>query len=277
VWWWGTLIAAAVFSPGISSIFWLTFNLIAFGLALGGFLLIGRHDKVAGLLIGLSLALKPILLLVPLVLLLRRESRSAGLWSIATAAALSVAGLVFLAWRAGDWSAADPVAYLSAFAAKGRGPLAACVVQNYSPVAFLCRLGVPTPAVVTLAIAAGAGLIGWLLSRRLRGGWELFGLACLVSPMIGPIEWASYQLLFAPLLLLLAYQFRAERAPVRLWIYLAAAFVMTEMVWDPFESLAGAPVVVLVVSYSIGQFAQYALILLWFWWLRLRPVGLTGA
>jgi hypothetical protein len=277
VWWWGTLIAAAVFSPGISSIFWLTFNLIAFGLALGGFLLIGRHDKVAGLLIGLSLALKPILLLVPLVLLLRRESRSAGLWSIATAAALSVAGLVFLAWRAGDWSAADPVAYLSAFAAKGRGPLAACVVQNYSPVAFLCRLGVPTPAVVTLAIAAGAGLIGWLLSRRLRGGWELFALACLVSPMIGPIEWASYQLLFAPLLLLLAYQFRAERAPVRLWIYLAAAFVMTEMVWDPFESLAGAPVVVLVVSYSIGQFAQYALILLWLWWLRLRPVRVTGA
>jgi hypothetical protein len=49
------------------------------------------------------------------------------------------------------------------------------------------------------------------------------------------------------------------------------------MVWDPFESLAGAPVVVLVVSYSIGQFAQYALILLWLWWLRLRPVGVTGA
>jgi hypothetical protein len=120
-------------------------------------------------------------------------------------------------------------------------------------------------------------LIGWLLSRRLRSGWELFALACLVSPMIGPIEWASYQLLFAPLLLLLAYQFRAERAPVRMWFYLAAAFVMTEMVWDPFESLAGAPVVVLVVSYSIGQFAQYALILLWLWWLHLRPVGVTGA
>lgn len=69
--------------------------------------------------------------------------------------------------------------------------------------------------------------------------------------MLGPIEWASYQLLFAPLMLLLAYQFWAERAPTRMWVYLAAAFVMTEMVWDPFESLAGAPAVVLVVSYSI--------------------------
>jgi glycosyl transferase family 87 len=276
-WWWGTLVVAAVFSPGLSSIFWLTFNLVAFGLALGGFVLIGRHDRLAGLLIGASLAIKPILLLVPAALLLRRESRSAGLWSIAAAAALSIAGLVFLAWRAADWSAADPIAYLAAFGAKGRGPLAGCVIENYSPVAFLCRLGIPTPTVVTLAIAAGVGLIGWLLERRLHSSWELFAAACLLSPMVGPIEWASYQLLFAPLMLLLAYQFWTERAPTRMWVYLAAAFVMTEMVWDPFESLAGAPVVVLVVSYSIGQFAQYALIGLWFWWLRLRRTGVALA
>lgn len=268
--WWGTLVAAAVFSPGVSSIFWLTFNLVAFGLALGGFVLIGRRDRLAGLLIGLSLAIKPILLLVPLVLLLRRESRSAGLWSIAAAAGLSVAGLVFLAWRAGDWSAADPVAYLAAFAARGRGPLTACVVQNYSPIAFLCRMGIPTPTAVTLGIAAAVGVIGWLLAQRLHRGWELFALGCLLSPMVGPIEWASYQLLFAPLMLLLAYQLWAEKGPRRMWVYLAAAFLMTELVWDPLESLARAPVVVLVVSYSVGQFAQYALILLWFWWLRLR-------
>jgi hypothetical protein len=275
--WWGTLVAAAVFSPGISSIFWLTFNLVAFVLALSGFVLIGRHDRLAGLLIGASLAVKPILLLVPLALLLRRESRSAGLWSIAAAAALSVAGLGFLAWRAGDWSAADPVAYLAAFAAKGRGPLAACVVQNYSPVAFLCRLGIPTPTMVALAIAVGVGVIGWLLAQRLGRGWELFAAACLLSPMLGPIEWQSYQLLFAPLMLLLAYQFWAERAPTRLWVYLVAVFVLTELVWDPFESLAGAPVVVLVVCYSLGQFAQYALILLWLQWLRLRRPLATAA
>jgi exosortase/archaeosortase len=155
------------------------------------------------------------------------------------------------------------------------------VVQNYSPVAFLCRLGLPTSPVVTLAIAAGVGVIGWLLAQRFRyasgRGWELFAAACLLSPMLGPIEWQSYQLLFAPLLLLLAYQFWVERAPTRLWVYLAATFLLTELVWDPFESLAGAPVVVLVVSYSLGQFAQYALILLWLQWLRLRRPAYTAA
>jgi hypothetical protein len=130
---------------------------------------------------------------------------------------------------------------------------------------------------VTLAIAAGVGVIGWLLAQRLGRGWELFAAACLLSPMLGPVEWQSYQLLFAPLMLLLAYQFWAERAPTRLWVYLVATVLLTELVWDPFESLAGAPVVVLVVSYSLGQFAQYALILLWLQWLRLRRPAATAA
>jgi hypothetical protein len=71
-------------------------------------------------------------------------------------------------------------------------------------------------------------------------------------------------------MLLLAYQFWAERAPVRLWAYLVVAFLMTELVWDPLESLAGISVPVLVFSYSLGQFAQYLLLLLWFQWLRVR-------
>jgi Glycosyltransferase family 87 len=274
-WWRGTLVAAAVFSPAISTIYWLSFNLVAFVLALAGFVLIGRHDRLAGLLIGASLALKPILLVVPLALLLRRESRPAALWSIAAAAGLSACGLGFLAWRAGAWSVLDPFAYLAAFAAKGHGPLFSCVVQNYSPVAFLCRLGVPNSTVVTVGLAAGVGLLGWLLLQRSRHSsgslWELFALACLLSPMIGPVEWASYQLVFAPLMLLLAYQFWTARAPFRFWVYLAAAFLMTDLVWDPLESLAGAPVLVLVISYSAGQFVQYFLILIWVQWVRLGP------
>jgi hypothetical protein len=273
-WWWGTLVAAGAFSPGISTIFWLSFNLVAFVLALCGFVLIGRHDRLAGLLIGASLALKPILVLLPLALLLRRESRSAGVWAIAAAAGLSAGGLGFLAWRAGDWSVLNPVAYLAAFVAKGNGPLVACVIQNYSPVAFLCRLGIPTPAAVTLGLAAVACAVGWWLTRRFRNSsgraWELFAAACLLSPLVGPIEWATYQLLFGPLMLLLAYQFWAERAPARLWAYLVAAFLMTELVWDPLESLARISVPVLVFSYSLGQFAQYLLLLLWFQWLRMR-------
>ncbi len=278
-WWWGTLVAAAAFSPAISTIYWLSFNLVAFVLAVAGVVLIGRHDKLAGLLIGASLALKPILLIVPVALLLRRESRPAGLWSIASAAVLSLCGLGFLAWRAGAWSVLDPFAYLAAFAAKGRGPLISCVVENYSPVAFLCRLGIPTPTVVTVGLAAAVALLGWLLAQRSRhstgSGWELFALACLLSPMIGPVEWATYQLAFAPLMLLLAYQFWSARAPVRFWAYLAVPYLMADLVWDPLESLAGAPIAVLVVSYSVGQFAQYFLILLWIQWMRMRSSNST--
>ena len=281
LWWWGTLVAAGAFSPAISTIFWLSFNLIAFVLALGGFVLIGRHDRLAGLLIGASLALKPILILVPLALLLRRETRSAGAWGIGAAAGLSAGGLGFLAWRAGDWSVLNPFAYLPVFVAKGNGPLVACVIQNYSPVAFLCRLGLPTPSAVTLGLATAVCAIGWWLARHRRNSssraWELFAAASLLSPMVGPIEWATYQLLFAPLMLLLAYQFWAERAPTRLWAYLVAAFLMTELVWDPLESLAGISVPVLVFSYSLGQFAQYLLVLLWFQWLRVRAPKVAPA
>jgi hypothetical protein len=273
-WWWITLVAAGVFSPAISTVYWMAFNLIVFVLALAGFAHIGRHDRLAGLLIGLSLAIKPIVILLPLALLVRRQSRAAGAWAIAAAAGFSAAGLGFLAWRAGDPSVLNPFPYLSAFAAKSRGPLAACVTQNYSQVALLCRLGVPTSTVIPLVLGAAVIGLGWLLIRRFPPSsgraWELFAVACLLSPLVGPIEWATYQLLFAPLLLLLAYQFWAERAPSRLWVYLVVAYLMCELVWDPVESLARTPVVVLVVSYSVGQFAQYLILVLLLQWAWIR-------
>ncbi|MFI5283484.1 MAG: glycosyltransferase family 87 protein [Candidatus Dormibacterales bacterium] len=274
--WWGTLVAAAAFSPGISSIYWLQFNLLVFVLALGGFLLLGRHDRLAGLLIGASLATKPILLLLPLSMLIRRDTRKAGVFAIATAAALTIAGFVFLAWRAGDPAALNPLPYLSDFSAKGNGPLAACIVQNYSPVALWCRFGLPHSTLVTLGFAVIVLAAGWFMAGRFRNTagrpWEIFCLACLLSPMVGPVQWATYQLLFAPLMLLLAYQFWHERAPRRLWIYLAVLFVMTDLVWDPVESLANAPVLVEVWSYTIAQFAQYLLLGLWLFWLRMREL-----
>src|SRR5437879_13033547 len=94
-WWWGTLVAAAVFAPAIATIFWLQFNLIVFVLALGGFVLIGRHGGWAALLIGLSIALKPILVLLPPVLLIRARSRWVGVRSIGVGGGLTFASLVF--------------------------------------------------------------------------------------------------------------------------------------------------------------------------------------
>jgi Glycosyltransferase family 87 len=276
--WWVTLVAASVFSPGISSIFWLQFNLLVFVLAVGGFMLIGRHDRLAGLLIGVSLATKPILLLLPVALLIRRDTRRAGVFAMVGAALLTATGFAFLAWRASDLGALNPGPYLSAFAAKGNGPLAACIVQNYSPVALWCRFGLPPSSAVTLGVAAAVCAAGWMLAARFRNsprrGWEIVCLACLLSPMVGPVQWATYQLLFAPAMLLLAFQFWRERAPRRLWAYLAVIFVTTDLVWDPVESLANTPVLVEVWSYTIAQFAQYLLLGLWIFWIRMRgPEG----
>jgi hypothetical protein len=273
-WWWLTLVLAAVFSPAISTIFWMQPNLVILALALGGVALIGRHNRSAGVLIGLSIALKPLLVLLPLALLIRRDFRSAGWWAIATAALLTVIGFGFLEWRAGIVSLTQPIDYIESFLAKGRGPIVACVPENYSPMALLCRLGVSTPTPVAIVVGAAVLATGWLLARRLRelpdARWELFAAACLLSPMLGPIGWATYQLLLAPLMLLLAYQFWDECAPARLWAGLLVAYLMTELVWDPLESLARTPVPVVVFSYSLGQFAQYVLLLTWVRWLSLR-------
>jgi len=279
--WWSTLVAAALFAPAISTIFWLQPNLIVFGLALAGFVLVGRRDPLGGFLIGLSIALKPIVILLPLALLLRRQTREAGLWAIATTAVLSIAGLGFLAWRAGDPSVLNPIDYLAGFLSKGRGPIAACVPENYSPVALLCRLGVEPSTTITIAVAAAVLLIGWLLIRHLTDSpearWEVFAVACLLSGMLGPIDWASYGVLMAPLFLLLAYQFWRESAPPPLWIGLGLAFLLAELVWDPLESLAQTPVPVVVFSYTAGQFSQYVLLFVWARWRQLRRASVWSS
>ena len=276
--WWGTLGGAAVFAPAITTVFWMQPNLIVLGLALGGVVLAGRRDRTSGLLIGLALALKPIVILLPIALLLRSESRRATLWAIAVAAMLTGIGLGFLAWRGGDLAIANPISYVANFASKGAGQIVACVPENYSPMALLCRFGVPSSTVLAVAFAAGVIGIGWLAVWRLRGlpstRWDLVAVALALSPMLGPIGWAIYQIVLAPLMLLLAYQFWAERAPIFLWLNLGLVFVMTVLVWDPLESLARTPVIVLVVSYTIGQFAQYFLLLLWFQWMRVRAARL---
>jgi hypothetical protein len=279
--WWGTLVAAAVFAPAITTIFWMQPNLILLALALGGVALADRRARTAGLLIGLALALKPIAILLPLALLVRRESRRTALWAIGVAAVLSAIGLGFLAWRGGDLSIANPIGYAAQFGTKGGGPIVACVAQNYSPMALLCRFGVHSSTALTVGVAAAVLGLGWLAVRRLRrtldARWDLVAVAFALSPMLGPIGWAMYQLLLAPLMLLLAYQFWAERAPIFLWLNLGLVYLMTMLVWDPLESLAQTPVMVLVVSYTIGQFAQYFLILLWFQWMRVRSARLQAA
>lgn len=274
-WWWATLGAAAVFAPVVSGIFWLQPNLFLFALALGGFVLAGRRDFVAGLLIGASLALKPILLLLPLAMLLRRESRAAGLWAVMTAAVLTLVGLGFLAWRAGDPAVLSPTGYLDGFVSKLQLEMFSCVPENYSPVATLCRLGLAPSTGLTAAVAVVVTVAGWLLIRGLpetsESRWAAFSLACLLSSLVGPIDWASYGVLMAPLFLLIAYQFWRDSAPPPLWLALGLAYLLTELIWDPLESLAQTSVAIVVFSYTAGQFGKYILLFAWIRWRMLRP------
>jgi hypothetical protein len=272
--WWMSLAACAVFAPAISTIFWLQFNLVVFVLALGGFVLLPRQHRAAGLLIGLSISIKPILVLLPLALLLRRRSRLAGAWAIGTAATLNMLGLVFLAWRAGDVAVLNPFAYLEGFLNNGRASITACVVENYSPIALLCRLGLPPSTAISVLIAGVVVIAGWLLVRDLpetpEGEWEVFAAACFLSSLVGPIAWNHYGLLTGPLFLLLAYQFWRERAPGPFWVGLGIAFLLTELVLDPLSSIAGASVPLLRFLYTAGQFGQYFLLLVWIRWRMVR-------
>ena len=273
--WWVSVVAAGLFAPVVSTIFWLQFNLVVFVLALGGYVLIPRHLRAAGMLIGLSVALKPLLVLLPLALLLRGRTRAAGLWAIGTAAAMTILGLAFLAWRAGDPSVLNPFAYLQGFLSNGSAPIAACIVENYSPVATLCRLGLPSSTPVVVLIALVVVVAGWLLVRDLpdtpEGRWETFAAACFLSPLVGPIDWNHYGLLTGPLFLLLAYQFWRRHAAVPFWVGLGVAFLLTELVWDPLSSLAGASVPLLDLLYTAGQFGQYFLLLVWIRWRQVEP------
>src|SRR5207244_12648569 len=149
-----------------------------------------------------------------------------------------------------------------------------CVPENDSPAALLCRLGLPTSAAIDFSLAACVLVIAWLLVRGVpetnEPNWQVFAAACLLSPMLGPIEWLSYWVLSAPLLLLLAYEFWSRHAPARLWIGLAVAYALVALVWDPLESLARKTVPIVVVYFTLGQFAQYVLLLVWVRWLLLR-------
>src|SRR5207245_9026272 len=101
-----------------------------------------------------------------------------------------------LARRAVDATVLTAIDCLAGFLSKGRGPIAACFPETYSPVALLCRLGVEPSTTITIAVAAAVLLIGWLLIRHLTDSpearWEVFAVACLLSGMLGPIDWASY-------------------------------------------------------------------------------------
>jgi hypothetical protein len=244
--WWATLAAAALYAPLVSTVAYRQFNLFVFALALGGFALLrtGREARGAAL-IGLSVAVKPLALLVPAALLLRRDTRRAALLAMAATGAATLASLGVLAWRAGDASLLSPLAAFRNFEQRARPWLAHSA--NVSPLALLVRdaPGLAPRELPALRLVAllGVGLAGALLNEGLRerGGrsWEVFAAACALSPMLGAIAWPHYGVLQAPLFLVLAVQFTERRAPGSFWAILLLAFGLVQLVAPPVGTLLG--------------------------------------
>jgi Glycosyltransferase family 87 len=288
VWWWVTAFALLSFGPTMSTVWWKQFNIIALALALGGFeLLRRRRTQSAAALIGLSISIKPLIFLLPLILLARRETRRVGAFALGWVVALNMAGQALLSARAHDLGAISPIPALQNFIDKAKpGNVWACQSVNFAPGSLLCRLvghqNWTLQHVVVWAVVAllGAGVIAALRGRG-ASSWELFAFTCALSVMLSPLAWAHYQIVLAPLFVLLLVRFTREGAGVLAWTGLASAFVLASLMWLPYGTLHGA-ISGLVSMHgqtraqtvhdehsvaSFAQFAQYVLVvtgLLWY-------------
>jgi hypothetical protein len=300
--WWVLAVSLITFAPLMSTMWEKQLNAIVLVLGALGFRLVTRgRARLGALAVGVSLALKPLLLLLPLVLLARRETRRAGALAIAWIAGLSVAGLALLAWRAHDLGRLDPVHALTTFTSRSGLGFYTCAPWNYSPGATICRLtgywpagvdavrgrtglpgvfahaGVERVAALVLALALALWTVRALRGRGARS-WEVFAFVCPLSAMLSPLAWSHYQILLAPLFVLLWIRFVRTGAGPGSWLALAGAFVLASLSWAPYGSLLGAIAGLFTTVHGgepvlvddVAQFAQYVLLLCGIWWYGLR-------
>lgn len=282
VWWWLTAFALVSFAPMMSTVWWKQLNIIALVLALAGFDRLERgRTRSASAMIGLSVAVKPLVFLLPLVLLARRETRRAGALSLAWVPALTMAGQALLALHAGDLGVLSPLPAIQNFLVKskpGRG--LACQSLNFAPQSLVCRVAGPEHWLLQRTVVSVAiGLLGlWViyaLRRRRATSWEAFAFVCLLSVMFSPVAWAHYQVMLAPLFVLLVVGFAREGAGFGSWAGLATAFLLASLMWQPYGTLTGTVANALsghagTLARSqqdadsiapVAQFAQYVLLI----------------
>lgn len=286
-WWWVMAVGLMSFGPMMSSVWWKQFNAIALVLAVGGFELLRRGRVNSGAAaIGLSIAVKPLAILLPFVLLARRNTRRAGALAVAWVAGLNVAAQALMAARAGDLATLDPLIGVRNFFDKTQPAHAfvfVCYPGNFSPGSMLCRMAGGTQhwALQHVLVWGALALLGAWVVDALRGhtlaSWESFAFTCVFSVMIGPLGWSHYQIMLAPLFVLLLVRFAREGAAPSAWAGLAVAFGLASLMWEPYGTIVGAIRGVfsaradslheLTFVEGIAQFAQYVLLLtgvLWY-------------
>jgi hypothetical protein len=286
-WWWLLGFALVSFAPLMSTVWWKQFNLIALALAAAGFEFL-RRGRVgwSGAAIGISLAVKPVAILLPFVMLAFQRTRRAGALALAWCVALNVTAQVLMAVRAHDLGTLDPLIGLRNFLDKtkpaGSNFFFLCSPENYSPQSLMCRIvGVPHWTIQHIFVLCGVALLGlWVvtaLRQRTPLSWELFAFTCALSVMLGPLAWSHYQIVLAPLFVLLFFRFTTSGAGPGSSAGLLAAFVLASLIWQPYGTLVGAAqdaaggsnrsLSELAFLDGLAQFAQYVLVLtgvLWY-------------
>ncbi len=174
--------------------FWYTLWLgqiyvLLFGAGLGGWLLLekGQNPVLAGVLIGVTVAIKPNFAVWPLFLLLAGHGRPA--LSAAVTAAL-ISAVPFLL--------EGPSIYMQWLAA-ARDYSRAAIAANGSLVGSAARLGFEPAG---YALAGVLTLAGAVYAWRTRPGvMEASSIALVVTLLAGPLTWLGYTLFALPLLL----------------------------------------------------------------------------
>jgi glycosyl transferase family 87 len=294
-WWWITSFALVSFVPLMSTVWWKQFNLIALVVAAAGFELARRRRaRLAGAAIGLSIAIKPMVILLPFVMLARRDTRRPGILAIAWVIVLNMAAQLLMAVRAGQLGPLDPLSGLRNLVNKSQPNLALCHPVDFSPGSLLCRAigGAQYWTVQRISVLLFVLLLGLWVISALRGrsllSWDVFAFVCALSAMTSPFEWTHYQLMLAPLFVLLLMRFVREGAGPGAWLGLVGALLLASLIWQPYGTLygtirqlltghrqdyhafSGAPEVAL--QEGLAQFAQYILIITGALWYARRGV-----
>jgi hypothetical protein len=285
---WLSLAMASSFAPLISTVLYKQFNFIVLFLALLAFSMLTRGRPAFGaFLLSLSVCLKPIAVLLPLALLARAGSRRAGVLCLASCVALTALAQVFLAVRAGDPSALSPLPSAEGFTEKTERWLA--YRENFSPRATLLRQTGPEEHGLTRDVALLGVLLMVLVGNevtRERDGssWEVFAFACLLSPLLSPVDWVHYQLLLAPMFLLLGYGFWKKGAPWPFWLVLFFSYGLCSLLLRPLGETIPAvvgslfsprrdPQAEINEAMAVAQYAPYVLFGLACLWFAPRRSG----
>jgi hypothetical protein len=288
--WWVATLGLISYVPLMSSVWWKQFNIMALTLAAAGFVL-ARRGRTGGaaFALGLSVSIKPLAFMIPVVMLVRRDTRRVGLLAIAWIVLLNVLAQALFALRAHDLATLDPTIGLRNLIHKttAAGNYFLCSSTNFSPTSTLCRLngGFAHWTLQRLLVLGLIALLGLLVVGALRGraalSWEVFAFACPFSIMLSALAWAHYQVMLLPLFLLLFTRFVTEGARPGEWAALVVAFVLASLMWDPYGTLVStlqgdgqASLASTTFLEQYSQLAQYVVIITGVvWYSRHSAVG----